>query len=42
MQKGFSGTKLHPEKEEKHNLELVYLRVAYLPKETTNFVLVIS
>lgn len=43
MQKDFSGTKLHPEKEEKHHLALVYLRqVTYLPKVVTNFVLFIS
>lgn len=43
MQKAFSGTKLHPEKEEKHNLALLYLRqVTHLPKEITNYVLVIN
>lgn len=39
MQKAFSVTKLHPEKEEKYHLALLYLS---LPKEMTNFVLVIS
>lgn len=39
MQKAFSGKKLHPEKEEKHHLALVYLS---LPKEMSNFALVIS
>lgn len=43
MQKAFSGTKLHLEKEEKYHPALIYLRqVIYLPKEMTNFVLVIS
>lgn len=39
MQKAFSGTKFHPEKEEKHNLALLHWS---LPKEMTNFVLVIN